>query len=298
VHGVAQFQTFEKMKKIALYCFIACMHSVAGSQPDYSPSQITNLINDGKATQNGAQFSNQGIGCETFLRKDSDDHFVFFFLRDGTSYGEYRDEFLSHGRIQTIREKFLVADLRSSEALKKATEFSFVQRDEEYHWNHDVVVGSKVTWLFITTHPDGTDEQKHDEYVQYLVRGVVSVVFPEQVMPLEKKFQVRLERTTLSNYEKMYGGVEQMMYGGVGTVIDVLHSQNNRYSIWATWPESDPQLAIILDELVPRDPRDSWPFPYRSKEVARMPISLQKPQFVPFAFEAADVSNQSNAIIK
>jgi len=278
------------MKRIAVYFLIACLHSAAGSQPDYTQSHITNLIDDGKATQHGAQFANQGMGCTTYLWKDSDDHHVFFFLRNGSSYGEYREECLSHGRILKIREKFLVADLRSSEALKNAGEFRFVQRDEEYHWNHNVWVGSKVSRLFITTHPDWTEAQNSEEYVQYLVRGVVSVVFPEKVIPRQKRFQVRLERTTLSNYEKMYGGV--------GTIVEKVQSPNKEYSIWATWPESDPQLTIILEELMTKDPMDSWPLPYRSKEVARMVVSLKKPHCAPFVFETADISDQSNAPIK
>lgn len=249
-----------------------------GLKADYSSAKISELIEAGKAKRNGAQFANQGLGCETFLWQESKEHHVFFFMRNGRSYGEYREEFLKEGRFLTIKELFLIADLRDPDELQNKTNLKYVRRLEKLEWLHDVCVASTIEWSFMETGNNNKMIQIGDSKSQRIVRGVVSVIFPDVITPDGKLFDVGLDRAKLIP--------EEVAYGDVDAMIESFGISNRRCSIWAKWPEDNAKLTIILNEKVKPEPMDSWPFPYRLREVARMSISLESPRNTPFVFES------------
>ena len=251
---------------------------------DYSPAKIAELIEAGKAKRHGAQFSNQGLGCETFLWQESKEHHVFFFMRNGRSYGEYREEFLKEGRFLTIEELFLIADLRVPGELQNKTDLKYVRSHEKLEWHHHVCVASTIEWSFMATGNNSELIQIGDSKSQRIVRGVVSVIFPDIVTPDGKLFDVRLDRANLIP--------EEVAYGDVNSMIECFGISNRRCSIWAKWPEDNAELTIILNEKVKPEPMDSWPLPYRLREVARMSINLESPRNTPFVFESTGKANK------
>ena len=97
------------------FCFLLFLSvallvgAVRAAEKDfYSPDQIRELISSGNAKPHGAQFANQGLGCKTFLWQKSDDKHIFFFTRNGNTWGEYRDETLDKGRFLRIDEMYLI----------------------------------------------------------------------------------------------------------------------------------------------------------------------------------------------
>ncbi len=245
----------------------------------YSSTQIVELVQTGKAKRHGAQFANQGLGCETFLWEASEDHHIFFMMRDGHSYGEYREEFLKQGRFLAITECYLVADLRASEKLEKIEDLKYIRRHEKFEWVQDVWVASDIAWsFFMRTSRDGDLVPIGDSRSQRIVLGVLSVAFPDDITPIGKLFDVRLDRLNLIP--------EEMAYGNVNPTVEIFGISNRRCSIWAQWPEDNSKLEIILNEKVETAPGDSWPEPYRLREVARMSVHLENPQNAPFIFEA------------
>ena len=248
-----------------------------GVKADYSSAKIAELIEAGKAKRHGAQFANQGLGCETFLWQESKEHHVFFFMRNGRSYGEYREEFLKEGRFVTITENFLIADLRDTEKLEKTKNLKYIRRHETLERLQDVWVASDIEWSFMSTGSNGELIRNGDSRSQSIVRGVVSVVFPDNTTPDGKLFDVRLDRVDLIP--------EEVAYGDVDSNIEIFGITNRRCSIWAKWPQDNPKLAIILFEKVKTARMDTWPEPYRLHESARMLIGLESPQNAPFIFQ-------------
>lgn len=264
--------------KITLLSIIFALLAGAAqaAEPTYTPAQIDARIQAGSAEEHGAAFANQGPGCRTYLWKESANHHVFFFRRDGLTYGEYRDEVLEKGRFLSIYERYLVADEREPEALKKAKDLRFVCKETSLIWRNNVWVESKVRWSFLTTDRSGNTLQRGDSTVKHMVRGVVSVIVPHELIPQGDTFFVDLKRRNLTVHERAFGDVR--------TVFESFGLSSGRCSIWAEWPEDDPELIVILSKKLPNPPNDATSYMVRKKEIASMTIKLHPPQNVPFVF--------------
>ncbi len=262
---------------LLLFSFV---YLLAGSaqlaKPQYTPSQIEKAIEAQSAIEHGAQFANQGLGCRTYLWKKSADHHVFFFRRDGVAYGEFRDERLSNGRFISIFEQYLVADSRKPEVLSKAKELRFVCKKTKLVWEDKVWLGSLVHWSFLTTDLNGKILKRDATAKKRMIRGVVSVVVPDHLIPDGETFFVGLRRKTLTPHETAYGTVN--------SVFEHFGLTNGRCSIWAEWPEDDPEFVVELSQKLPNPPNDATPFIVRTKEIASMSIKLHPPRNIPFVF--------------
>jgi hypothetical protein len=265
------------MKTTLLFIVFALMAGIAQpAEPMYTPGQIDARIQAGSAKEHGAQFANQGLGCRTYLWKESADHHVFFFRRDGVTYGEFRDEVLAEGRFLSIYERYLVADAREPGTLAKAKELRFVCKETLIVWKNNVYVESKVRWSFLTTDRSGSILQRGETSEKRMIRGVVSVVVPDKLTPDGETFFVNLKRSNLTPHERAFGDVRP--------VFEHFGLSNRRCSLWAEWPEDDPELIVILSKKLPNPPGDANPFFVRTKETASMKINLNPPQNVPFVF--------------
>ena len=249
---------------------------VFSSEPIYTPAQIDAHIQAGSAKEHGARFANQGLGCKTYFWKESEDHQVFFFRRDGVAYGEFRDEVLKDGRYRSIFEQYLVVDARKPEILSKMQELHFICKETIPVWKNNVLVESKVQWSFLTTDQSGNTLKRFDTVEKLMIHGVVSVIIPHELTPTGETFFVDLKRSNLTHYEKTFGHIEP--------VFERFGLSNHRCSLWAEWPEDSPVMKIILSKKLPNPPLDENPFDYRKEEVASMTINLHLPQNVPFVF--------------
>lgn len=265
------------MKTTLLSIVFALMAGIAQpAEPSYIPAQIDARIQAGSAKEHGAQFANQGLGCRTYLWKESADHYVFFFRRDGMTYGEFRDEVLAAGRFLTIYERYLVADARESGALPKAKDLRFVCKETSLVRKNNVFVESKVRWSFLTTDRSGNTLQRGETTERRMIRGVVSVIVPDELTPEADTFFVNLKRRNLTAHEKAFGDVRP--------VFESFGLSNRRCSLWAEWPEDDPELLVILSKKLPNPPNDATPLFVRTEEIASMKINLNPPQNVPIVF--------------
>ena len=265
------------MKTIVLSIVFASVAGVArSSEPTFTPAQIDAYIQAGSAKSHGAAFANQGVGCRTYLWKESADHHVFFFRRDGVTYGEFRDEVLADGRFLSIFERYLVVDARKPEILPKAQELRFVCKETILVRKNNVWVESKVRWSLLTTNQSGTTLKRGETVEKRMIRGVVSVVVPDELTPTGETFFVDLKRNNLTPHEKAFGNVRP--------VFEHFGLSNRRCSLWAKWPEDDPQMSVILRKKLPNPLHDAAPFLVRTEEVASMTINLNPPRNVPFVF--------------
>jgi hypothetical protein len=267
------------MKTTLLSIGFALLAGIAqSSEPTYAPAQIDDLIQAGSAKEHGAQFANQGVGCRTYLWKESADHHIFFFRRDGVTYGEFRDEVLADGRFISIFERYLAADSRKPETLPEAHELRFVCKETIPVWKNNVYVESKVRWLFLTTDLSGNSLKRGEITEKRMIRGVVSVVVPDELTPNGETFFVNLKRSNPTPHESAFGAFDP--------VFEYFGLSNRRCSLWAEWPEDDPEIIVVLSKKLPNPPLDATPFSVRTKDVASMKIDLKPPQNVPFVFIA------------
>lgn len=259
--------------------------SIARSaEPTYPPAAIDRLISSGSAREHAARFANQGLGCETFLWVESDRHHVFVFRRNGVSYGEFRDVVRLEGGSLSITEQYLVADAREKDVLLKAKVLRFVRKHELQIWKGEELTGSTIQWSFLTTALDGSNMKREAMVEQRMVCGVISVVFPERWTPNGETFEVWLERKSLTAHEIAFGSVTPVRW--------MSELSNRRCSIWAMWPQDDPECVVTLDKRLPKDPDDPLPW-FRTKRVASMGIRLDPPANVPFVFEPSPDSPRS-----
>lgn len=247
--------------------------TVHSAEPTYTHAQIDAYIQDSSAKEHGVGFDNQGMGCRTYFWRESADHHVFFFRRDGLTFGEFRDEVLVDGRFLSIHERYLVVGGRDPETLSKARELHFVCKETIPVWKSNVMVESKVRWSFLTTDRRGNTLQRGETTEKRMIRGVVSVIVPDELTPNGDAFVMSLKRSNLTLHEKAFG------YGDVNPLIERFGLTNRRCSLWAQWPEDDPELIVILSKKLPTSP-----VPLSTKEIASMKIKLNPPQNVPFVF--------------
>jgi len=261
---------------LVLLAFTFSLRSIAlCSEPTYTPAEIDKLARSGSALEHGATFNNQGPGCQTYLWIESDRHHLFVFLRYGVSYGEFRDEVLLDGRFTSITEQYLVADAREKSILLKSKVLRFVRKQELPIWKDEVCIGSTIRWLFLTTSPNGNDVTREAVVEKPMVHKVISVVFPDHLTPNGETFSVGLERKNLTPHEAAFGTVRP--------VIETFGLSNRRCSIWAQWPQDDPECVVTLDKRLPKEPEDNFPG-IRTKRVASMEVRLDPPKNVPFVF--------------
>ncbi len=272
-----RYDRVSRMKTTLLSIVFASMAEIAQSaEPTYTPAQIDACFQAGSAKEHGAQFANQGLGCRTYLWKESAEHHVFFFRRDGVTYGEFRDEVLADGRFLSIYERYLVVDARETGILPMTRELRFVCKETIPVWKNNVFVESKVRWSFLTTDRSGNTLQRGETTAKRMIRGVLSVVVPDELTPEGDTFFVNLKRRNLTPHERAFGDVRP--------VFEYFGLSNRRCSLWAEWSEDDPELIIVLSKRFSNPSNDATPDAVRTKEIASMRINLNPPQNVPFVF--------------
>lgn len=266
------------MKTILPIIVLAFMAEMAQSEePSYTLAQIDSRIRDGSATERLARFANQGLGCTSYLWKESADHRVFFFRQDGVNYGEFRDE-VSGPQGLSVHEQYLTASARNPETLTKAETLRFVIKQSSFVRKNNVCLEANIRWSFLTTDRSGNVIQREKATEKRMIRGVVSIVVPPELRPAGETFFVNVKRSHLTPHEREFG-YEIPVFEHFGL-------SGGRCSIWTEWPEDDPQLTVILSKKLPNPPAnlDANPDEVRTKDVATMKISLNPPMNVPYVF--------------
>jgi hypothetical protein len=267
------------MKTILLFlCYVFIPLSVVySSEPRYTVQQINGLIEAGKAKSCGACFANQALGCRAYLWKDSNNHHVFFFLREGTCYGEYRDEVLADGRFLSTTEKYLVSDSRNAGFLAKSKVLPFVCKETENIWTDHACIEKKVRWMFVSTDRKGNEVERGATVEQRMSHRVVNVFVPDRVAPHGKEFFIGLTRKNLSPHE--------LAFGSLHPVVEHFGLTNGRCSIWALAPDDDAVFSVVLSKRIPDPKVGTVAFPdLATQRVASMTVNLDPPSNTPFVF--------------
>lgn len=180
-----------------------------------------------------------------------------------------------------------MADSREESILQKTKVLQLVRRQELPIWKDEECIGSTIRWSFLSTALNGEVLKREATMEKRMVRGVISVIFPHRLTPDGETFVVGLERKSLTPHE--------VAFGSVAPAIETFGLSNRRCSIWAQWPQDDPECVVLLDKKVPTDPLDSLPG-FRHKRVASMSVRLDPPTNAPFVFvPSADNSGPINA---
>jgi hypothetical protein len=169
----------------------------------------------------------------------------------------------------------------------KSDVLRFVRKHERPIWKDEVCIGSTVQWSFLTTARDGSEIKREANVEQRIVRGVVSVIFPDRWIPNGETFIVGLERKSLT--------IHEVAFGPVKSVIEVFGLSNRRCSIWAQWPQAAPDCVVTLDRRLPNDSRSSVTS-LRTERLATMEVRLDPPSNAPFIFvPSANNPHSTNA---
>ncbi|HDY65054.1 MAG TPA: hypothetical protein ENH84_02320 [Phycisphaerae bacterium] len=241
--------------------------SFSTQQPFYSPRQIDDLISSGTAVPHGAQFENQGIGCNTFLWRKSDDIHVFFFTRDGESLGEYREEILSNGRFLRIEEMYLTSTARNTDFLKAAEELPFVRKLTTLHRDGDTWMGSTIHWALLLRERDGTVTKHLKQEIERTSKASVTIIVPANVMTKDKEYYLAAYKQNITDFDKAFYrriSEEKGLQLQWGKVV------NGECGMGIEWPTQHPELLFELHERIPNPPNDATPFLVRTKSILSM----------------------------
>lgn len=267
------------MKTILLsLCYmLVSLTVVHSSEPTYTVQQINGLIEEGKAKRSGACFANQGLGCQSYLWKESDGHSVFFFLRDGTCYGEYRDQVLAGSRFLSTTERYLVCDARNAGFLANTKELSFVCKETENVWKDDACIEKEVRWMFVSTDLKGNEVERGPTVVQRIRHRVINVLVPGRVAPQSEEFFIEVTRKNLTSHE--------IAFGRSLPVVEHFGLTNGRCSIWVLAPDDDAKFSVVLSKKLPgRDEFTSAIVGRKRQRVASMTVNLDASRDTPFVF--------------
>ena len=283
--GVSYNYIVGPMKTIllSLCCMLFPLAVVHSSEPKYTVQQINGLIEAGKAKRSGACFANQGLGCQSYLWKESNNHHVFFFLRDGTCYGEYRDEVLSGSRFLSTAERYLVNDSRKSEFLANTKVLPFVCKSNSRIWKDDACIESRIRWTFVSTDLKGKEVERGATVEQGIRHGVISIIVPSHLASNDDEFLIGLTRESLTEHETAFGARNP--------VIEHFGLTNLRSSIWVQMPDANARFVVTLFKKLPDPEVGTVAFPgMRRQRLASMTISLDSPRNTPFVFVPDDAS--------
>lgn len=253
---------------VAVVCLANCRSSSASSQEAfYSPKQMHDLISTGVAQPHGAQFENQGVGCRTFLWRQSDDRHVFFFTRDGKSLGEYREEILSNGRFLRIEEMYLTSTARNTGFLKAAEELPFVRKVTTFHRDGDTWVGSTIQWALLLRQRNGTVTKYLKREIERTSKASVTIIVPANVMAKGKEYYLAVYKQNLTEFDKtFYRRIDdkkglQLQWGKI---------VNGECEMRLEWPTQRPEVLFELHDRIPNPPNDATPFLVRTKDILSM----------------------------
>lgn len=265
-----------------LLCFwIAIAWSIGpglGADLTYSRDRVDSLIHSGAARVHGAGIGHPGGEKTVYLWEESDEHSVFFILRNGVFFGEFRDIVLKNKKFQKTHETILIPGAADPAVLAKTARLRFVTKESVPKWDHGVVVGRTDRWWFSTNDQDGKSIYREETVVKHVKRSVLSVVVPDELTPDGESYFLGVERTNLTPHEKALGKNV--------TAIESFGLSNRRGSIWVDWPEDDPDLVVKLWKHTPKrpSPHDADPSMILTKEIGSMTISMVPQKNEPFVF--------------
>lgn len=289
-----------------------------GEPLEFTPQRIEQIIQTEKLPRHGACFAvSQGaLNCASYLWAESDTRHVFFFLRDGKSYGEFRVESLSDGRFLSIVENYLVGDARTLSQEKIGTEHPCVRREETMEWKDGTWIGSKIRWSFLWCSANGEVKRREPAVVENMTRTILQLEVPASLMPKNLQYYVNLYRTKTTAFERAFYvlqegkpyfldhalaldratpliGVQSLKRGPV-----LREAVDTIVPLRALWIDSHPELCIEFYERIPAPPLDALPSVVRLKllDVMKINASLlkgDKLRFEPMPGEAG-VTNDTN----
>ena len=188
------------------------------------------------------------------MYKESDEHHLFVFRRDGRSDGEFRDERLAEGRYLSTVEKYLVAESRQVKDRTSGERLRYVCKQTIPVWQDGVVLSSNVRWSFLSTDADGSNPTREAITTKRMVRGVAAILVPgvytpDAYGPKGENYFVALQRKNRTEHE--------IAFGQVRTVFQDSGFINGRCCIWTEWPDDDPVFHLVLSKRVKPSKRSS-----------------------------------------
>jgi len=261
-------RTFSLVLCVVVVCLAGCRSSsISPRETFYYQKQINDLISSGVAQPHGAQFGNQGLGCNTFLWRKSDDRHVFFFTRDGKSLAEYRDEMLSNGKLLRIEEMYLTSAARNAGFLKTAEELPFIRKVTTLHRDGDTWVGSTIRWSLLLRKRDDAVTKCLKEEIERTSRASVTIVVPADVMAKDKEYYLAAYKHNITEFDKAFSRRVaenkdlQLQWGKV---------VNGECEMRIEWTTQRPELLFELHERIPNPPNDATLFLVRTKSILSM----------------------------
>jgi hypothetical protein len=240
---------------LQLAAILIAARSATGEELEYAPTRIQELVQSGEAASHGAQFaaSRGALNCRTFLWKKSPDHHVFFFLRNGKSYGEFRDEVLSEGRFLRIIENYLVSGARDVWQLVTVKERPVVRREEKLLWKDGKWDGSDLKWSFMWCGGQGHILRAEPALTERILRRSIVLQVNPRLTSKNAEYYVKAFRPETTHYERAFGD----KIFGEHYLLSESKLSDGRCTLRVEWPESRPQLVFELHERIPNPPLDA-----------------------------------------
>jgi len=261
---------FKSVLCIMVLCLEGCrLFSLPPQKPFYSPRQIDDLISSDTAVPHGAQFENQGLGCSTFLLRESDNKHIFFFTRNGKSLGEYREETLSDGKFLQIEEMYLTKNARSTDFLKGKRELPFIRKATTLHRDNNIWVGSTIHWALLLRARNGTLMKYLKQDVEEISKSSIRIVVPSKLMAKDKEYYLAAYRQNPSDFDKAFYRITERN----GLQLQWAKVINGECEMKIECSAQRPELLFELHERIPNLPHDATPFMVRTKSILSMKLS-------------------------
>jgi len=251
------------MRSLAILLFF-CSVSVAGELLPYSPSEILQKVESKEAVEGGGpSLAGSGLGTSTYCWKLTDDHYVFFLLRDGKSFSEYREEHRKSGRYMSIREVFLTVPEREKKDDHLKLARTYICRETRYIWFEDVWVGEDRQYKRYVTDAKGQVQQESGWSSQYILRQTLTIRIRPAMLSHEKEYYVEVLRPASCGYEPDFKEPDQ----DGAYFIDRQKVIDNQCAVRVEWSVQAPKSLIRVSERIPNPKEDATPFLIRTKPV-------------------------------
>jgi hypothetical protein len=254
-------------------CLSGCRSYSFSSQIHFNdPKQIKKLISTGAAKPHGASFANQGLGCTSFLWRKSNDRDVFFFTRDENSYGEYRDELLSNGKILRIEEMYLDSKARNADFLKVTEQLPFVCKVTTLHRDNNAWYGSTIRWSLLLRERDGALVKILKNATETTIKAAFTTVVCSTILAEDKEYYLAIYKYNVSEFDKAFNNFDYIAEGK-GLPLWYGKVVNGECKVQAECPAMSTEFLFELCQRIPNDPRDAMPFAMRTKVISSMKLT-------------------------